>query len=118
MLLQPTQPLEQAENAFAFTKTMSTISWTPAEAAQALGISQITLSRDRQNGVAGGIPYVRLGAPILRVLGGVIKILLKPILDHDRYAQLHDFPRLTKATLAVESEKWLSMHIPAQSMAG
>ncbi|HEY3326666.1 MAG TPA: hypothetical protein VGK14_05780 [Novimethylophilus sp.] len=47
---------------------------------------------------------------MLRAMGGMMKIMLKPTLDPGHYAQLHGFPKLMGASLAVESEKWLSTH--------
>lgn len=47
---------------------------------------------------------------MLRAMNGMMKIMLKPTLDPDRYAQFHDFPKLTETSLAMESEKWLSTH--------
>ena len=46
----------------------------------------------------------------LRAMSGMMKIMFKPVLHPGRYAQIHEFPRLTGVSLAVESEAWLSTH--------
>lgn len=59
----------------------------------------------------------------LRALGSMVKILLTPALDPERFAQSNDFPRLTQTALAADSAQWLATHTPgsgllaAQSMA-
>lgn len=56
-------------------------------------------------------PWAKKGlGPMLRAMGGMMKVMLQPTIDPARYAQFHHFPKLTGASLAVESEKWLSTH--------
>ncbi len=48
-------------------------------------------------------------APMARALAGMLKVMFMPALDRERYARLHDLATVTSATLAVDSERWLSM---------
>lgn len=57
-------------------------------------------------------PFAKRGVrSMLHAMSGMMKIMLKPTLDPTRYAQFHHFPKLTKASLAMESEKWLATHM-------
>lgn len=56
-------------------------------------------------------PFVERGAGAkLRAMGGLMKIVFTPSLDPERYAQLHDIPKLVGASSAMDSGKWLSTH--------
>lgn len=60
---------------------------------------------------AGKFPLVeRNFGSMLRAVGGMARIMLEPSLDPERYARLHEFPRLSGTSLAVESEMWRSTH--------
>jgi hypothetical protein len=47
-------------------------------------------------------------------MGGLMKIMFTPSLEPERYAQSHDIPKLTGASLAIDSGKWLSTHTTHQ----
>jgi uncharacterized protein YbjT (DUF2867 family) len=60
---------------------------------------------------ASDSPLVERGAAAkLRAMGGLMKIMFTPSLESERYAQQHDIPKLTGASLAIDSGKWLSTH--------
>jgi uncharacterized protein YbjT (DUF2867 family) len=62
-------------------------------------------------------PLVKKGAGAkLRAMGGLIQIVFTPSLDPEYYARLHDIPKLTGASLAIDSGKWLSMHTASQDL--
>jgi hypothetical protein len=50
----------------------------------------------------------------LRAMGGLMKIMFTPSLEPERYAQSHDIPKLTSASLVIDSGKWLSIHTTHQ----
>lgn len=52
----------------------------------------------------------------LRAMGGLMKIMFSPSLDPEYYARLHDIPKLTGASLAIDSGKWLSTHAAGQNL--
>jgi len=52
----------------------------------------------------------------LRAMGGLMKIMFTPSLDPEYYARLHDIPKLTGGSLAIDSGKWLSTHAAGQSL--
>lgn len=56
-------------------------------------------------------PLVKKGAGSkLRAMGGLMKIIFTPSLNPEHYAQSHDISKLTGASLAIDSRKWLSTH--------
>lgn len=61
---------------------------------------------------------VRSLAAMLRAMSGMMQIMLTPKLDPGRFAKFHEFPKLTRASLAAESENWLTTHASNESMFG
>lgn len=56
---------------------LQSLGWTPAEAAKALGVAQISLARDRASGRLGGIPFVRVGGRIIYLREQVLAWLVE-----------------------------------------
>jgi uncharacterized protein YbjT (DUF2867 family) len=53
---------------------------------------------------------------MLRAMSGMMKIMFTPSLDSERYAQSHDIQKLSGASLAIDSGKWLSTHTAHQDL--
>lgn len=58
----------------------------------------------------------RNAAALLRAMGGMLRIMLTPALQPDRFARSHDFPALAAPRLAVDSANWLATHTAAPGL--
>ncbi|MDD5336488.1 MAG: NmrA family NAD(P)-binding protein [Rhodoferax sp.] len=52
----------------------------------------------------------RNATAMLRAVGGMLRIMVTPALQPDRFARSHEFPNLAAPRLAVDSAKWLATH--------
>lgn len=52
----------------------------------------------------------RNATAMLRAVGGMLRIMVTPALQSDRFARSHEFPDLAAPRLAVDSAKWLASH--------